>query len=911
MKEESENYLFHIGSKHRSGRYPEGSGEEPYQRCSPFLHRVNELKAKGMKDKEIADVFGVSRDRYQSLYTVELAEQKARDRSFALRLRDKGMSLTAIGQRMGGRNESSVRDMLKEATKKRGQVLNETADTLRKHVNEKDYVDVGLGVERYLSISRSRLKAALTILEKEGYSVHNIPHIQVGTGKNTYIATLVKPGVTWVDAAKNKHLLKPIMGYTDGEGKSQLGIRPITHIDSKTIKIRYHEDGGTAKDGLIELRRGVPELSLGKAKYAQVRIGVDGTHYLKGMAVYNDDMPKGINIIYNTNKKKGTPGKATEPNQEQVFKDLKRIKLGDKAGQVDEDNPFGSSIRQKSYFDSKGNEKTSALNICNEEGSWQGWSKSISSQMLSKQDSSLAKKQLDISYNIKKNEYEDICKLTNPTVKKFLLKKFADKCDSSAVDLQATALPRQATHAILPLATIKENHIYAPNYRHGENVVLIRYPHGGKFEIPELKVNNKNREARGIIGKALDAVGIHHKVAEKLSGADFDGDTVLVIPNPKGTIKSEKALQGLKDFDPKISYPKVPGMTVMTKAGKGKQMGDISNLITDMTIKGATHTELAAAVRHSMVVIDAEKHKLNYKLSYLDNGIAALKTRYQGSARAGASTLISRASSQASPLNRKEFIDPATGQKKYVYPGETYSTPKGGVRVYKGDSFINSKGEREQRKLKSTKMYETDDARKLSSGTQMENIYATYANRMKALANDARKNDLASPTIKVNKQATKTYAKEVDSLKGKVNIALMNKPLERQAHVIARQVIAIKKAENPGLKDDKDLLKKVKNQALMEARDRMHATIGKRESIELTDREWQAIQSGAISHNVLTQILNNTDTKVVQKLATPRATNELPAAKVSRIKNMIANGYNQAEIADALGISTSTVTKYM
>ena len=66
----------------------------------------------------------------------------------------------------------------------------------------------------------------------------------------------------------------------------------------------------------------------------------------------------------------------------------------------------------------------------------------------------------------------------------------------------------------------------------GERVVLIRHPHGGTFEIPELTVNNKNPDARKIVGtiKSQDAIGIHHKVAEHLSGADFDGDTVLVIP---------------------------------------------------------------------------------------------------------------------------------------------------------------------------------------------------------------------------------------------------------------------------------------------------------------------------------------------------------------------------------------------
>ena len=68
----------------------------------------------------------------------------------------------------------------------------------------------------------------------------------------------------------------------------------IKSVDSKRVKIIYAEDGGTDKDGVMELRRGVEDLDLGGSQYAQVRIGVDGTHFIKGMAIYRDDMPDGV-----------------------------------------------------------------------------------------------------------------------------------------------------------------------------------------------------------------------------------------------------------------------------------------------------------------------------------------------------------------------------------------------------------------------------------------------------------------------------------------------------------------------------------------------------------------------------------------------------------------------------------------
>lgn len=243
----------------------------------------------------------------------------------------------------------------------------------------------------------------------------------------------------------------------------------------------------------------------------------------------------------------------------------------------------------------------------------------------------LIKKQLNLTKADKQAEFDEICALNNPTVKKNLLKSFADDCDAAAVHLKAAALPRQKYQVILPLTSIKDDQVYAPNYNDGEKVALIRYPHGGTFEIPILTVNNKHAEGKRVLGTTpADAIGISSKVAERLSGADFDGDTVMVIPTGKSIkITSTPPLKGLERFDPKTSYPERQGMKYMKNTQT--EMGIISNLITDMTLKGANQDELARAVRHSMVVIDAEKHKLDYKKSEADNGIAALKKKYQGS----------------------------------------------------------------------------------------------------------------------------------------------------------------------------------------------------------------------------------------------------------------------------------------
>lgn len=884
----SNDTLMHYGTPRHSGRYPWGSGKNPYQRNASFVGYYRALKKEGLTDAEIAKGMGMTTKELLQRYSIAKDEKRIMDREEALRLKDKGYSNVAIGKRMGI-GESTVRNLLDPILDERAKQTRTTAQMLKDELKTKKYLDVGVGTENYLEISRTKLETALELLKQQGYEVHNIKSQQLGTGNFTTIQVLCPPGTNRKDIERDK------IGFVDkwsGDGgKTWSSLEKPVSISSDRVQIRYKEDGGADKDGVIELRRGVEDIALGQSKYAQVRIGVDDTHYLKGMAIYSDSkMPKGVDIIFNTNKSKDVPKK-------DVMKPMEKDPL-------DPNNPFGASIKQRKYIDKNGKEKLSAINIVNEEGDWAGWKKTLSSQVLSKQHPELAEKQLALRFDDRKAQYDSIMALTNPTLKKFLLPKFADECETSSVHLEAAAMPRQASHVIIPINSLRDNEIYAPKYRDGESVVLIRYPHGGKFEIPELKVNNSNPEGKRVItNKAQDAVGINSKVAGILSGADFDGDTVLVIPNKKGNkgISTSSPLEGLKNFDPKELYSKPKPSEPLTKKektrlenAKQKKMGEVSNLITDMTIKGANDSEICRAVKHSMVVIDSVKHNLDVQQSYKDNGIAELSKKYQGKARGGASTLISKASSEARVERRKERgVDKETGKKIYVNRNDN---------VY----YDRKTGKQKIRTTKSTKMAEVDDAFELSSGTKMESIYATHANKLKSLANQARKDAVNMKGIQQSKSAEQTYKREVDSLMSKLNIAMKHKPLERQATLLSNVIVDAKKKSNPYL--DNDDLKKIRNQALAEARSR----VGSKKSdfsVKITDKEWEAIQAGAISHTKLTKILNNTDLDRVRELATPKQAISMTPAKIARAKAMLNAGCTQAEVADILGISVSTLSK--
>jgi hypothetical protein len=883
----------HYGIKRKSGRYPWGSGETPHERAATFQSSVKDLRAQGVKDTEIAKGFGLTVSQFRT--TVAMAKEERNQALIiqAQRLRDKGLSNVAIGQKMGI-PDTTVGNLLKPGRKDKENVLAATSEMLRAQVDAKKYVDVGKGVELHLGISAEKLRDARRLLEDEGYVLHRLTVEQLGTGKNTSLKVLTAPGTTFQEVLKNRELIQPAMLKSTDGGRSYDRIEPPISISSKRVKIRYAEEGGTDADGVIYVRPGVNDVALGKGRYAQVRVAVDGTHYLKGMAMYGDpkDFPPGVDLVFNTNKK-------NTGNKLDAMKPMQKDNL---TGEISKDDPFGSNIRDQVYKkhpdgtdvrDEHGNRVVeSTMNIVNEEGKWDQWSRNLSSQMLSKQKPALAKNQLDMAYESKLRELDEIRATTNDTVKKHLLEKFADSADSSAVHLKAAQMPRQATKVILPINSMKENEVYAPTFNDGEQVVLVRFPHGGKFEIPQLRVNNRHPEAKKLLGNAPDAIGIHSKVAERLSGADFDGDTVLVIPNNHGKIQTSPALEGLKGFDPqKYKIPAdspIPRMNAKTKA---MQMGLVSNLITDMTIKGAPDDELARAVRHSMVVIDAEKHGLNWKQSAQDNTISQLMKKYQRGPQGGASTLISLASSEKTVPDRKPRpadeggpIDRLTGKRVYVETGKEYYNGK-------------------QKTVKIEKLALTDDAHSLSSGRPIEHVYAEYSNKLKALANMSRKEMLETKDIEYSPRANKAYAEEVKMLQANLNNALRNAPLERQAQVIANARFRLKKEANPEM--DKAEIKKLKSKELEDARRRVGA--GK-DLVTIEPKEWEAIQAGAITKTMLNKILDNADVEKIKKLATPREKPAMNEADLSRARLMlIGDKHTLAEVANQLGVSVDTL----
>ena len=900
----NENILEHYGTKRHSGRYPWGSGDNPYQHSGDFLSRIETLKKKGLSEKDIINAINDTLPKEYQLSPTEF--RVARSKAISLRkqseyeqikdLKDnKGLGWTEIANQLG-MSESSVRSKYAGNIDKKAKRAENIADVLKKEVDKKGMIDISEGANQVLGVSESELdKAAYTLEAEYGYKRYGVGIRQpTNIRQQTNITVLAKPEFDQKYAYQHQEQIDSLGDYhSDDGGDTFTKLQRPSSLDSSRVAIRYGDEGGLDKDGVMEIRRGVPDLDLGKSHYAQVRILVNGDHYLKGMAVYSDDLPDGVDVMFNTNKPSGTP----------KMKVLKEAK-------ADPDNPFGAAIKangQSMYIGADGKEHLSPINKLKEEGDWDTMSRNVSSQFLSKQPKKLIENQLKLTVADYQAQYDEIMHYDNPTVKKKLLNDFADTCEGTSMTLKASAFPGQSTKVILPINKIKENEAYCPTYENGTQLALIRFPHAGTFEIPIVTVNNKNLHGKRNLGQIQDAIGINAKVAERLSGADFDGDTVMIIPiSDKVPIKSTRPLKALEGFDPKTAYAVPEGnpnhVRLMKKEEKQREMGVISNLITDMTLRGASEDELARAVKHSMVVIDAEKHKLDYKRSEKENGIQELKEKWQvrvdedGNTKyGGASTLLSRRKQTVRVPERRGSVrvDKDTGEFIYKESGRTFTDPKTGKERIAEDTV--------------SLISETKDARTLSSGTIQENLYADFSNKLKAMANQARKEAANMKGIQRNPEAAKTYAAEVASLKEKYNNMVANKPKERKAMLIANANIKAKIQEqglNPTI--DKKEIKKISSVEMQRARDSVGAS-GRKSKVTFTDKEWEAVQAGAISDNMLTKFLNSSDSDEIVKRAMPKTATVMSSAKMSKAKAMLRSGYTYKDIAQACGVPESTV----
>lgn len=941
--------LKHYGVKRKSGRYPwDPSLHLP--KNYKFIEDRDEMKKRGLSDNEIAKQMGLSTTVYRSKVTIAKEELKQYNMQRISKLQSEGMIIDDIAKTIGttGQTVRNYLDEIKNPNKSaRAQKVQTeaVAQTLEDAVKRSKYIDVGKGVEIQMGISKEKLKSGLNALVESGeYEVHNLRIAQV-TDKNnsTPVKVLTKKGVERSEIYKNMDKVRPVEEFAiNGDARMFQQMERPKSIGWDRVHIRYAipegqkghgtNDDGAMMDGAMFLRPGVKDLNLGKASYAQVRIAVGDTHYLKGMALYGTEemfkgIPKGTDIIFNTNK-------TANKTPQEVLKELKKNPEG--GAPIDGPNPFGATVkRQNTLVDAKGNPvykpgvkdrfgnkvpQIGSVNIVNEEGDWGSWSKALSAQFLSKQPTTVVHERLKATMKQVQDEYESIQKVTNPVIKKQLMESFVSDLESKQVHMKAAAPKGFQGHVILPVPDMKENEVYAPNYKNGEKVVLIRYPHGGRFEIPELTVNN-NSVARKMISKdSPDAIGIHPKVASKMSGADFDGDTAYVIPNNKGKFKSRDSLKELKNFDPNMYADKPGTFTPITKRYQQTLMGVVSNLITDMTLQGAPSNEIARAVKHSMVVIDAEKHNLNYKRSAEENGIDALMKRYM--------THVDKVKygglERYNPKTRRvdKVIDPDK-LKKDLTPGKEYTSAStiisrhkqsiitDGYQVEIPDPKSKSGGTkmvwRNKKETYLVNMVKDANVFLGPNATKTEHHYADYINELKAFKNkvDSEMSGIKMPAR--DPKAAKIYAEEVLSMKDKVNQVKINRIKERQAQRMAEvssKAEIARRSEDEVLK--KDEISRIKQQALNKARSMVGA---ERTPVTITDDEWDAVQSNAVSGTLLKELVSFMDDSQLKSLATPRANKQMTEARKSKAKALLANGYTISQVAEALGVSSSTIGK--
>ena len=178
------DYLAHYGTPHEgatphSGRYPFGSGEDPFAHPNDLLARISELSKKYDKETDIAKALGMSTTELRKQRSLAKDEEKIANISKVRRLKDHGCSNLEI-QRRTGIPEATVRNYLKDYALDRANLTNTVADKLEKEVKHKKYLDVGSGSEIEMGVSQSRFNTALAKLKEKGYYVDKIWVEQAG-----------------------------------------------------------------------------------------------------------------------------------------------------------------------------------------------------------------------------------------------------------------------------------------------------------------------------------------------------------------------------------------------------------------------------------------------------------------------------------------------------------------------------------------------------------------------------------------------------------------------------------------------------------------------------------------------------------------------------------------------------------
>lgn len=238
-----DDILVHYGTPRHSGRYPWGSGDEPYQHSLNFMSRVDECRKQGMSQVEIARSMGMKTTEYRKQISLANATINAKRMQVVTKLREKGYSPTAIEKKTGIK-ESTVRSMLKSQAAVRGDAATKNAETLKTIMKDKPYLDIGAGAEHQLGISKVQLNNAVSRLESEGYVRHKVPVIQAGTGKQINVVALCPPGTEWKTVAQNKQNIRMIKDtYSEDGGMTADMLERPRSLSSKRICIKYSDQG--------------------------------------------------------------------------------------------------------------------------------------------------------------------------------------------------------------------------------------------------------------------------------------------------------------------------------------------------------------------------------------------------------------------------------------------------------------------------------------------------------------------------------------------------------------------------------------------------------------------------------------------------------------------------------------------
>ena len=234
------------------------------------LISIPDIREEGRTETQIANELGLTTTQLRNAITYARKEEREYNREQVAGMKEAGLSNVEIGQRLGI-SEGTVRNYISDNKSSKAtseQQLDNIEKALSDSLKQTGHLDVGVGVERQLGVSRTKFNAVVNQMVENGdLYIHNIQIQRLNDPTKYTIVKVLSTEPDYLKVLKDSTNIGNLEYFSDDKAlESAKRFETPQMVDLNRIKIRYQEDGGADLDGLIEIRKGTEDLDLGNSQ---------------------------------------------------------------------------------------------------------------------------------------------------------------------------------------------------------------------------------------------------------------------------------------------------------------------------------------------------------------------------------------------------------------------------------------------------------------------------------------------------------------------------------------------------------------------------------------------------------------------------------------------------------------------